>query len=191
VNMAHITGRDIAALLNPRPVVLVTCCDSAGTPNVMSAAWHTPISHEPPIVGISIGLNRYSHTLIEKTRQFVLNIVGPEFEEVVTRCGNYSGASLDKIAQAGLRLQKSHSVLPPRIAGALGCLECQVIDRLPLGDHSLFVASVTCADARDECFSNGWTESIGDVLLCRQRDQFGRCEPVGAPAGAKVKGSAD
>lgn len=178
--MAHVTGRDISALLNPRPVVLVTCCDSAGTPNVMSAAWLTPISHDPPIVGISIGLNRHSHHLIEQTGEFVLNIVGHAFEEAVTLCGNCSGASSDKILQAGLRLQNSHSVHPPRIAGALGYLECRVIQKLDCGDHSLFVASVAYAEACDDCFSGVWQEASGDVLLCCQRDKFGRCEPTGS-----------
>jgi flavin reductase (DIM6/NTAB) family NADH-FMN oxidoreductase RutF len=176
--MVPVTGRDIAALLNPRPAVLVTCCDSTGIPNVMSAAWHTPISHEPPIVGISIGATRHSYKLIEQTHEFVLNIVGAAFEEAVRLCGNCSGANGNKFVQAGLRVENSHKVRSPRIAGALAYLECQVIHQLPLGDHALFVAYVACAEARDECFSGMWHEALGDVLLCRQRDEFGRCEPL-------------
>ena len=71
-----ITGREIAALLNPRLAVLVTCCDLAGEPNVFTVAWQTPLSHRPPLVGISVGCTRYSHRLISDTGEFVVNIVG-------------------------------------------------------------------------------------------------------------------
>jgi hypothetical protein len=62
MRMLDVKGRDIAALLNPRPVVLITCCDRAGMPNVLSVAWTTPVSHEPPIIAVSIAPNRYSHS---------------------------------------------------------------------------------------------------------------------------------
>ena len=176
--MVHVTGRDIAALLNPRPAVLLSCCNSSGTPNAMTAIWHTPISHEPPVVGVSIGATRYSHRLIEETHQFVLNIVGPAFQKAVRVCGNYSGSTTDKTLQAGLRWQNSHSVRPPRIADALGYLECRVVETLPFGDHSLFVASVLYAEAQESCFSGGSEDALSDVLLCRQREQFGCWGPL-------------
>jgi flavin reductase (DIM6/NTAB) family NADH-FMN oxidoreductase RutF len=176
--MVRVTGRNISALLNPRPVVLLSCCDSSGRPNAMTAIWHTPISHEPPIVGVSIGATRHSHRLIEETRQFVLNIVGPAFQKAVEICGNYSGSTTDKTLQAGLCWQNSRSVLPPRITDALGYLECRVVETLPFGDHSLFVASVLYAEAQEGCFSSVWEDAPSDVLLCRQREAFGFWAPL-------------
>lgn len=179
--MATVTGRDIAALLNPRPVVLLSCCDASGKPNAMTAIWHTPISHEPPMLGISVGPARHSHSLIMQTGEFVLNIVGPEHQKAVIVCGNCSGATTEKSVEAGFSWRESHSVRPPRIADALGYLECRVVDRRPFGDHSFFVASVVHAEARDACFPGVWHEILGDVLLCRQRDEFGRCAPLSPP----------
>lgn len=174
--MVNITGRDIAALLNPRPVALITCCDHAGTPNVLSVTWTMPVSHEPPVIAISVAPGRYSHSLLLETNEFVLNIVGQKFLEAVETCGNCSGKSGDKFAKAGLQMQKALRVRPPRITGALGYLECHIEDRRTVGDHSLFLANVLHAEASEKAFSGVWDTENGDVLLCRQRDQFGRCE---------------
>jgi flavin reductase (DIM6/NTAB) family NADH-FMN oxidoreductase RutF len=176
MNMVNVKERDIAALLNPRPVALITCCDQAGRPNVLSVTWTMPVSHEPPVLAVSIAPGRYSHALMLETNEFVLNIVGQNFLSVVETCGSCSGKSTDKLAKAALITQESVCVRPPRIVGALGYLECRVAERLTVGDHSLFLANVLRADALENAFPGVWDAETGDVLLCRQRDQFGRCE---------------
>jgi flavin reductase (DIM6/NTAB) family NADH-FMN oxidoreductase RutF len=174
--MLNVIGRDIAAMLNPRPVALITCCDSSGTPNVLSVTWTMPVSHEPPIIAVSIAPSRYSHALIAGTNEFVVNIVGQSFLGAVETCGNCSGDSTNKFAKAGLRTEKSHCVRLPRIVGTLGYLECRLTEHRTVGDHSLFLANVLYAEALENAFSGVWDTESGDVLLCRQRNQFGRCE---------------
>jgi flavin reductase (DIM6/NTAB) family NADH-FMN oxidoreductase RutF len=170
--MRTILGREIAALLNPRPLVLVTCCDAQGRPNVMTAAWQTPLSHEPPLLGVSIDLRRYSHALLQQVGELVVNVVGPGFEEALLRCGNASGRDVDKLAAFGLRALPARCVHPPLIAGALAHLECEVVQQVPTGDHTLFVSRVVYAQAVSQCFSDGWEAPGGQVLLCIQRDRF-------------------
>ena len=98
--MKIIQGRAIAALLNPRPAVLVTCCDGKGKPNVLSIAWHTPLCHNPPMLGISIDHRRYSHNLIDHSGEFVINVVSQAFLPAIELCGNQSGQSMDKFQEA-------------------------------------------------------------------------------------------
>ena len=174
--MQKIEGRAIAALLNPRPAVLVTCCDAQGNPNVLSVAWHTPLSHDPPLVGISIDMRRYSHALIQQSGQFVVNVVGQTFQEAIEGCGNVSGRQVNKFAAFHLSALPAHCVKPPLIAWALAHLECNVIHRIPTGDHTLFVAEVIFAQANGQCFSDAWDAQTGKVLLCLQRDRFGTWE---------------
>ncbi len=166
--------RNIAAMLNPRLAVLVTCCDKTGKPNVLTVTWHTPLSHQPPLLGISLGHNRYSCGLISETKEFVINIVGQSFKTAINLCGNYSGASHDKIAMAELTLRPAAQVCPPVISGALGHLECRVKEQLLTGDHTLFVADILHAEAEVQSFSDTWAHPNDDTpLLCFQRDRFG------------------
>ena len=172
--MKSVTGRDIAAMLNPRLAVLVTCCDAAGKPNVLTVAWHTPLSHQPPLVGISIGHTRYSHRLIQEQGQFVIHVMGIDRQKAIGVCGLYTGEMDDKLAIAGLETHPAKMVQPPVLADALGVLECEVVQAIETGDHTFFIGEVLHASACEHGFKSGWkSESEDPVLLCLQRSHFG------------------
>jgi flavin reductase (DIM6/NTAB) family NADH-FMN oxidoreductase RutF len=168
----EVCGHEIAALLNPRLAVLVSCCDQTGKPNILSVAWHSPLSHEPPLVGIAIHHRRYSHDLIQAEHEFVVNVVGMAFEGAVQICGSYSGASIDKAKLAGLSFSPARTVRPPYLSSALGHLECRVWGEVPAGDHTLFIGQVLFAEALEACFDTCWDPPNADVLLCLQRDRL-------------------
>lgn len=172
VEMKVIQGREISALLNPRPVVLVSCCDAGGNANVLTVAWQTPLSHTPPMLGISLDLRHYSHQLIAESGEFAVNVVGGDYRDAVVVCGNCSGRDADKILKASLGLVPAHRIRPPLIAGALAHLECVVKNRVQAGDHDFFIGEIVYAAAQGESFSDQWESPAGDVLLCLQRDQF-------------------
>lgn len=169
----EITGRQITALLNPRPAVLVTCCDENGVPNAISIAWHTPLSHDPPLVGISVGKTRYSYKLIEQSGEFVINIVDTSFRNAVETCGNVSGADCNKIELAGLELRPTLKVRSPFILGSLGYLACQLEQQIPVGDHTLFVGRVLSAMVQAKRFSDSWMPDKAKVLLFWYRRRYG------------------
>lgn len=174
----RVSGHDLAALLNPRAAVLITSCDPAGRPNVMTAVWQTPLSHRPPMVGISIAPARYTHGLIAQVGEFVVNVVDEGFDAAVELCGDVSGAQADKFALAGLKTLPAARVRPPLIAGALAHLECRVVQSVTCGDHTLFVGEVLHAQALQGTFEGGWEEPA-HVLLAFRRDLFGHAVPAG------------
>ena len=169
----QITDRNFARLLNPRSTLMVTCCDSNGKPNVLSVAWHSALSIDPPLVGISLSPKRYSHNLIATTKEFVIHIVGPEMQEAVRFCGTESGQEVDKIAQCNLAIVPASFVRPPILSDAYGYLECQVEQEVLVGDHTWFVGKVLYAAARAVCFSDAWDAVQAKVLLYLKLDQYG------------------
>jgi flavin reductase (DIM6/NTAB) family NADH-FMN oxidoreductase RutF len=169
-----ITGGSTSRLLNPRAAVLVTCCEQTGKANAISVAWHTPLSHDPPLVGISIGLTRYSHELITATGEYVINVVGQDMQAAVEFCGEHSGRDCDKLALASLELRPARHLRSPVLAGALGHLECRVEQEVLTGDHTFFVGRVLTAEVRSDCFDKAWVPGSGDVLLCLRLDGYGR-----------------
>ena len=172
--MKTVTGREIAALLNPRLAVLVTCCDAYGKPNVLTVAWQTPLSHTPPLLGISVCHTRYSHRLIQNQGEFVVNVVGEDLRKAVEVCGTYSGEMDDKLAITGLKTFEAKTVMPPVLEDACGVLECRVVDAVETGDHTLFVGEVLQAQACEEQFSFAWEQGTDSpVLLCLQRNRYG------------------
>ncbi len=169
----RITDRNFSRLLNPRSTLLVTCCDSDGNPNVLSVAWHSPLSSDPPLVGISISPKRYSHDLIKTNGEYIIHVVGPEMKEAVDFCGSVSGRDVDKIAQSNLTTQLAKMVRPPVLSGAYGYLECRVEQAVPAGDHTWFIGNVLYAAAKIGYFTDTWDADRAKVLLYLKLDQFG------------------
>ena len=94
----------------PMQAVLVTCNDEKGETNAITIAWHTPVSKNPPLYGISVAPSRYSHGLIQKTKEFVVNFVPYEQVHRLNFCGKNSGRNIEKIREAGLTLIPSQEL---------------------------------------------------------------------------------
>ena len=99
----------------PMPTVLVTCNDQKGKTNIITIAWHTTISKNPPLYGISIAPGRYSHDLIKENKEFVVNFVPYELVDKAHFCGTHSGKKTDKTSETKLTLAPSKKVKVPII----------------------------------------------------------------------------
>jgi len=139
-------------LMHPRLVVLVSCMDEAGKANVITLAWSMPVSINPPIVAISVAPRRYSHQLIEKTWEFVVNIPTMNIVKETLFCGRRSGKTYDKFKETGLTPLPAKMVKPPIIKECVAHLECKLHQQITVGDHTLFIGRVLTAYADDGVF---------------------------------------
>lgn len=85
-------------LIYPNPVVLVTTLDANKRTNIMTLTLVGAVCWEPPIIGIGVGKNQHSRILIEKSKEFVVNIPKAEMLRDVEYCGLVSGRNMDKCA---------------------------------------------------------------------------------------------
>lgn len=136
----------------PMQAVLVTCNTREGKTNVITIAWHTPISTDPPLYGISIAPGRYSHQLIEQSKEFVVNFVPFELVDMVHFCGKHTGRKTDKVKEMNFTLKPSHAVTTPYIDECYAHLECTVQEQLSIGDHTFFIGKVENVIADDSAF---------------------------------------
>jgi len=144
-----------ARLLAGRPTCLLTV-RYRGHVNVMTVAWVMPVSVGPPLVAMAIHPSRYTHDILLRSEEFVLNIPGRALAEHLVTCGSMSGEDEDKIKRTGLVLDSGHRVEVPWIIECLAHLECVVVDRLMPGDHTVFVAEIVGAWAENEAFRECW-----------------------------------
>jgi flavin reductase (DIM6/NTAB) family NADH-FMN oxidoreductase RutF len=138
----------------PMQTVLVTCNDEAGKTNIITLAWHTPISRIPPLYGISIAPKRYSHELIKKTKEFAVNFVPYSLVEAADYCGTHSGRTTDKVCQTGLTLIPAKKLTVPLIKEGYAHLECKLTKSIPIGDHTLFIGEVVAISADENAFKD-------------------------------------
>ncbi len=144
------TGLDF--ILLPRPVVLATCIDNEGKPDIITLAWATPVSHKPLVVAIAISPKRYSHDLIANSGEFVVNLPDMSMGEMSNWCGRKSGRRYDKFEKTGWTVEPSTYIKTPRIAECYAALECKVINSVVAGDHTTFFGEVVGAFVNEGTF---------------------------------------
>ncbi len=172
-----------STLLNPVPVVLVSCADPRNPEkkNMITLAWAGTVNSDPPMVSVSIRKERYSHDLIADSGEFVVNLVDESMCRAVDFCGVRSGRDVDKAAETGLAYMPADTMsVAPAVAGAPVSLSCKVRRVLELGSHDLFLGEVTSVLVRDDlldsagslrlekarliAYSHGLYQKLGDVL---------------------------
>ena len=128
--------------LFPCPVVLVTCVDSTGKPNIITLAWAGTVCSEPPAVGLGIRPSRYSYKLIENSKEFVVNIPTAKIIKETDYCGVTSGRDTDKFSETKLTPEKADKVKAPLIRECPVNMECTLKNIVSLGAHDLFIGEI-------------------------------------------------
>ena len=148
----------------PCPVVLVTCVDGDSAPNIITLAWAGVVCSEPPMVGISIRPHRYSHSLIAKSGEFVVNMPTEDILLQTDYCGVVSGRDVDKFAKTGLTPIPASQVKPPLIKECPVNLECRTAQIISLGAHDLILGQVLATHIDEELLGEGGEiQSIKDA----------------------------
>src|SRR3989304_9048689 len=104
---------DIYHLLHPKMTFLLTSISKDGKPNVMTCAWATPVSEEPPIVIVCVSKEHYTTKLIKQTKEFVINIPTKKQLNALWICGRTSGTDTGKFKKAKLKTALAKKVKAP------------------------------------------------------------------------------
>ena len=151
--------------LHPRPVYLLVSRGDNGY-NVMAVSWVTPVSEEPPMLAVAISREAYTLELLEKHREFTLNVVGSRHLDTVYKAGTLSGRRVDKWGMLNLEPLESREVSVPGIKGAYAVYECRVRECIDAGECRLVLADILAVHVLRELYSRyGWELKKADVLL--------------------------
>ena len=134
-------------MLYPLPVVMVSMADESGKTNIITIAWAGTICTNPPMVSISVRPERYSHSILRDTGEFVVNLTTRDLVYATDYCGVKSGRDTDKFSVLGLTPVAAAQVKAPLIGESPVNLECRVKQILPLGSHDMFLAEVVAVHA--------------------------------------------
>ena len=164
-------------LLHPMHTVLVSCIGKNGKPNIITLAWVMPVSANPPLVAVSIAPKRYSHSLIEETGEFVINIPTMDILKETLFCGRVSGIDHDKFKETELTPLPAKKVKPPVIKECVAHLECKLHKQFTAGDHTIFVGEIVEAYANKEAFTEKYDLERARMIFHLGGDDFATLEP--------------
>ncbi|ABU82411.1 flavin reductase family protein [Ignicoccus hospitalis] len=139
-------------LFHPRPAFVVGSGVPPSDGNFMTASWVTPVSTEPPTVGVAVEKDGCTQKLIEKYGHFTVSVV--EDPELLWYLGTVSCEEENKLERVGWR--KGEKVPSPVPEGAAGWAECEVLKSLDVGDVVFYVGKVVNWKAERPFGRWGW-----------------------------------
>ncbi len=162
-----------STLLNPVPVVLVTCSDEQGNNNVFTVAWAGTINSKPPMLSISVRKSRYSYQMIKETGEFIVNLVTENLAFAADYCGVKSGKDINKFMEAKLDIGKASVVKAPIINNSPVNLECKVEKIIEFGSHDMFIAKVVACQVDDELVDDQGKLNLEKAkLICYSHGEY-------------------
>lgn len=136
----------------PRLAVIVTC-HARGKDNAMAVAWHSSISFNPPLFGVSIAPKRYTYELILESGEFGVNFMPLEKAELIAATGGSLGRQVDKFRKFNLEKEQSLKTSAPVLKDAYAAYECRLYDHHTLGDHEWFVGEIVATHFEEAVFT--------------------------------------
>jgi flavin reductase (DIM6/NTAB) family NADH-FMN oxidoreductase RutF len=95
-------------------------------------------SLEPPLVGVSIGVDTHMHEFLREAAGYTVSLLAGDQQAVAQ---HFARAGVPPLAR-WIGVASEPGEFGRRISGALGWLECRSHDAHAIGDHTLFVAQV-------------------------------------------------
>ncbi len=158
INPKRITWKPGTSIY-PVPAVMVTCGTKKSDYNIITVSWTGTICTNPPMCYISLRPERYSHKIISKEKEFVINLTTKELAFATDWCGVKSGEKLNKFSEMKLTPIKASKIKSPLIAESPINIECKVKKIIKLGSHDMFLSEVVAINVNPR-FLNSKTNSF-------------------------------
>ena len=123
----------------PTALVVTGTMDKA---NIVTIAWVSLLTSQPPTLGISVGQKGYSGREIKKNGEFTVNIASVDIMTEADFCGISSGRDTDKFRVTGLTKMASKVVKSPIIKECPLNLECELIEANIVGQTNHFIGRI-------------------------------------------------
>lgn len=147
------------SLLHPRVATFV-CSGNEEKTNVMAATWVTPISENPPTVGVAIWKNTYTSKLIDKYGEFAICVAKKEQEDLIFKVGSVHGSkNYDKFKEFNIKERVAKNLKIKLVDGCAGYLECKLINKVKVGECFFFIGEVLSFYAEEEAIKN-WNKIV-------------------------------
>ena len=120
--------------------VTVVTTTHDGRPAGMTASAVCSLSLDPVLLVVCIDNRLATHKAIDASKRFAVNVLGERDEELARR---FARRAEDKFA--GVALVEGSD--PPILSRAIAHFVCTVHERVPGGDHSIFIGQVLHCEA--------------------------------------------
>ena len=102
----------------------------------------TSISLEPPLVSVTLRKLTHTHELVEKSGEFAVTILASAQKEYSDRFAGKHPEIKDRFESVSTERLSTNA---PLLKGGIAYFNCRVVNSIPVGENTLFVAEVIAA----------------------------------------------
>lgn len=161
----------LISLITPRPIAFISTLSDKGIPNAAPFSFFNLMGNDPPIVAIGIGKDvtrkndlKDSGYNIQKTKEFVINIVNESILEQVNITSIDFPPEVDEFEIAGLTKLPSIKVKPPRIAESPANLECRLVSTVEIGNTRVVLGEIIYLHIKKEFLDHENQTVLTDLI---------------------------
>lgn len=147
--------------------------------NIMPAAWHTPISAQPPLYGVLISPKRYTFELLQQENCFTANFLEHKQTAIVAKTGSTSGKEIDKLKKFNIKFTPAEKVNGPILQDSYAAYECEKYAVEEYGDHFLFIGKIVLIHYKEEIMTSDGVvnEKKVSAMLYFGKDRYITTDP--------------
>ena len=149
----------------PRPIALVSTCNTEGAGNLAPFSFYNGVSSNPPCLMFSCavgGSGSKKDTLrnIEETKEFVVSTTNEWIIEPVVKAAAEYPYGINEMEAVGLTPAQCEWIRPARVAEAAVSFECSLHTLVPIGDGGpgsavIVVGEIIYMHIHEECYQDG------------------------------------
>lgn len=127
--------------------VTVVTATHAGERYGMTVNSFTSLSLEPPIIAVALRKLTHTHELVEKSGEFAITVLAANQGHLSDR---FAG-KIPEITDRFEGVETDRLILDaPLLKGGVAYFNCRVVNAIPVGENTLFVAEVIAAQGEGE-----------------------------------------
>lgn len=107
----------------------------------------TSISLEPPMISVALKRLTHTHELVEASGEFSVTILSAYQKELSDRFAGKQPEIKDRFEEV---TTETLTITAPLIKGGMAYFNCRVVNSMPVGENTLFVAEVIAARGEGE-----------------------------------------
>ncbi len=125
----------------PSGVTVVSMRDGDAEHGITVSAFSS-LSLEPPLIGVAIARRARAHDFLERLPRFAVSVLREDQRHLSDR---FAG----RLVELDDPPFEPFDELPV-VRGAVAHIACTIVQRLPVGDHTLYVGQIDAAQVSDE-----------------------------------------
>jgi len=102
------------------------------------------VSQSPPLIVVSLSKHLATYQLIERAREFGVNVLADSQLGLAGKFGSVHGYEVDKFSEFGIATIPASKIKAPLVSGCFANMECNVKDTLSDvgGNHAVYIGEV-------------------------------------------------